>query len=111
MLYDNNYREETKICGKNVYEGESIEMKVARILDNKEPIEESGSQLIYSNSRNEGVLPETDIRTDRFDVAVEAMDIASKARKAQREDKEAKKIAEEAKKGMKKEGIEPPQNE
>lgn len=101
MIYNINYREDSKIKGKRTYPGESIEEKVRRILDDKEPIKDSGQQL-YSNSRNEGVMAETNIRTDRFDVAVEAMDIAQKAKNAQR-DAKAQKIGEKAKEGMAKE--------
>ena len=39
------------------------------------------------SERKDGVLPETDIRTDRFDVALDAMDKASKSVRAKREAK------------------------
>ena len=68
----------TDVC----YEGESIETKVNRILINKEPIQD-GAPLIYTN-RKDGVLPGYNIRTDRFDVAIEAMDKVSKSRLTKR---------------------------
>ena len=64
------------------YEGESIENKVNRILINKEPITD-GAPLIYTK-RADGVLPGYNIRTDRFDVAIEAMDKVSKSRLTKR---------------------------
>nr|WAE43668.1 MAG: hypothetical protein [Microviridae sp.] len=109
MLYDIRPRGESQIEGREMYTGETIEEKIRRIMEDKEPVDNEGVQLVYS-ARADGVLPETNIRTDRWDLATEAMDIASKAKKAQRDDKEAKeKLAKEAKEGMKKEGtIDPP---
>lgn len=68
----------TDVC----YEGESIENKVNRILINKEPITD-GAPLIYTN-RKDGVLPGYNIRTDRFDVAIDAMDKVAKSKLAKR---------------------------
>lgn len=53
-------------------EGESIENKVRRITENNEPITD-GAPIIYTN-RDDGVLPAYNIRTDRFDIAQQAMD-------------------------------------
>ena len=104
MIYDIRNREECQIKGVEQYAGETIEEKVRRILEDHEPLEDEGIQTLYS-ARGEGVLPETNIRTDRWDLAAEAMDIATKAREAQRNDKEAKaKLAKEARDGMNKEG-------
>lgn len=50
--------------------GETIEEKLRKILQNKEKIGQE-FQLIYTN-RKDGVLPEYNIRTDRFEVAQEA---------------------------------------
>jgi len=76
------------------YEGETIEQKVHRIVNNKEPITD-GAPIIYQE-RKEGVNPAYDIRTDRFEIAVEAMDKVAGSHKAKRENT----IAEKAKKGM-----------
>lgn len=51
---------------------EPIEEKVARIVENNEPITD-GVQLIYTK-RSEGVKPEYDIRTDKWDIAQEKME-------------------------------------
>lgn len=57
--------------------GESIENKVRRITENNEPITD-GAPIIYTN-RDDGVLPAYNIRTDRWDVAQEAMDAVNQA--------------------------------
>lgn len=58
-----------------IYEAETIEEKVRRIVDEKEPIED-GAPIIFQ-PRGEGVRPEFDIRTDRWAVAIAAMDKVS----------------------------------
>ena len=65
------------------YEGETIEQKVRRITQNQEPITD-GAPIIYTE-RKEGVKPEYDVRTDRFELAVEAMDTLTQQKLAKRE--------------------------
>lgn len=104
MLYNNKKNPEKTVLSRNTsYIGEAIEIKVKRILNNKEPISDA-SPLIFTE-RKDGVLPQYDIRTDRFEIAIEAMDAASKSHIAKRE--ERAKLEEQAKEGMKKEGMEP----
>ena len=57
--------------------GESIENKVRRITENNEPITD-GAPIIYTN-REDGVLPAYNIRTDRWDIAQQAMDAVNQA--------------------------------
>ena len=57
--------------------GESIETKVKRITENNEPITD-GAPIIYTN-RDDGVLPAYNIRTDRWEVAQQAMDAVNQA--------------------------------
>ena len=57
--------------------GESIETKVKRITENNEPITD-GAPIIYTN-RDDGVLPAYNIRTDRWDIAQQAMDAVNQA--------------------------------
>jgi hypothetical protein len=52
--------------------GETIEMKVERIVNNGEGVED-GAPSIYTE-RAMGILPEYDIRTDKWDLALDAMD-------------------------------------
>ena len=53
-------------------EGQTIERKVEMIVHNKEPIKD-GAPLIYTE-KSKGVEAGYDIRTDRFEIAVDAMD-------------------------------------
>lgn len=53
-------------------EGESILTKVRRILDENEPLTD-GAPLIYT-PKEDGVKPEYDIRTDKWQIAINAMD-------------------------------------
>lgn len=57
------------------YQGECIEKKVQRIIDENEPIED-GAPIIFQE-RGDGVKPEFNIRTDRWEIAINAMDKVS----------------------------------
>ena len=65
--------------------GERIEVKINRMVNNKEPIGEE-VPAIYT-ARKDGVQPAYDIRTDRFEIAIDAMDSISKSKLAMRESK------------------------
>lgn len=67
----------------NLFEGESIEREIERLTTEKTPIE-SVSPQIFTEAKD-GVLPEYDIRTDRWDVAMEAMDSVAASYRAKRE--------------------------
>ena len=54
------------------YEGETIETKVERVVNNKEPITD-GAVITYTE-RKDGVLPQYDVRTDKWDLAQDTMD-------------------------------------
>lgn len=77
-----NLRLSSSININKSYGGETIENKIERIVSNKEPIKD-GAPLIYTE-RKDGVKAEYDIRSDRFDIAVEAMDYASRSNTAKR---------------------------
>lgn len=85
MLSNKQRPSKSSLSINQSYIGETIEQKVERIVNNKEPISD-GAPIIFTE-RKDGVLPEYDIRTDRFEVAIEAMDKVSKAQKAKREGK------------------------
>ena len=87
-MYEQTIPEITQIEGADHYKGECIEEKVRRIAENKEPIEDS-SPLLHTN-RKDGVNADYNIRTDRWDVAIEAMDKVAKAKIAQRDERERK---------------------
>lgn len=84
-MYKINRYTNTSIKLNQALEGETIEQKIERIVTNKEPITD-GAPLVYTD-RKDGVLAGYNIRTDRFEVAVEAMDVVSKSIQAKREHK------------------------
>lgn len=66
-------------------EGETIEAKMRRVVNNKEPIND-GAPIIYQE-RKEGVNPAYDIRTDRWELATDLMDMKQKQEAAKRADR------------------------
>lgn len=66
----------TAMKATETVEGETIEEKVARVVENKEPIED-GAPIIYTE-RKDGVIPAYNIRTDKWDIALTAMDQVNK---------------------------------
>lgn len=52
-------------------EGETIEVKLERIITTREPIEQTTD--IIHQERKAGIQPEYDIRTDKMQIAVEGM--------------------------------------
>lgn len=75
----------TKLIVNTAYQGETIEMKVSRILNNKEPITD-GAPLNYGERKN-GINPDCDIRTDRWEHALDGMDKVTKTHLAKREER------------------------
>lgn len=60
-------------------ECETITEKVARITENNEPISD-GVQMIYT-PRKDGVMKQFNIRTDKWDIAQEAMERVATAKR------------------------------
>lgn len=54
------------------YDGETIEEKVRRVVENKEPISD-GAPIVFTEKKD-GVLPQFNIRTDKWEIALDAMD-------------------------------------
>lgn len=102
-MYKKQQIQKTTISLNQSYVGETIEQKIRRIVNNKEPITD-GAPLVYTE-RKDGVQPEYDVRTDRWNVALDAMDKVAMAQVAKRQT-----IGEQAKEGMKKESGETPVN-
>lgn len=98
-MYKYNKARPTGLSVNTSYEGERLELKIERITNNKEPITDT-APIIYTE-RKDGVLPDYNIRTDRFEYAIEAMDKVDKTYKAQRmerlKDKETKTDSKETK--------------
>lgn len=82
MIKINISKNRTKFKINKSVEGETIESKCQRIESNKEPITD-GAPIIYTE-RGAGVEPQYNIRTDRFEIALDAMDTVSKAETAKR---------------------------
>lgn len=72
MKYSKCIPNNNRLKSVDVYEGETIERKVARITLTKEPITDT-APTIYTEKKD-GVLPAYNIRTDRFDLAIDAYD-------------------------------------
>lgn len=81
-MYKINMPAKTSIKGKEKMEGETIEAKVRRIVNNKEPITD-GAPIVYTE-RKDGINPAHDIRTDRWDIAIEAMDTVAQVKEHKR---------------------------
>lgn len=64
-------------------EGETIEMKVERLVANKEPITDGAPEIF--TERKDGVLSAYNIRTDRFEIACDAMNSIEASITAQRD--------------------------
>ena len=78
-------------------DGISIEEKIRVALQDNTPID-GGSPLIYTK-RADGVRPEYDIRTDRFDIAIEQADKLANAKLLARQkviDKEKNSFGDES---------------
>lgn len=84
-MYKKNKLNNGTLRRNTSYLGETIEEKINRVTNNKEPITD-GAPLIYTD-RKDGIKPAYDIRTDRFEIAIEAMDTVSKSHKARREER------------------------
>jgi hypothetical protein len=92
-MYKQNTVRPSTIRVNNSYIGEPLERKVDRMVNNKEPMKDPGTGLLYTE-RKEGVRPETDIRTDRFEIAIDATTKLEKKAKAERDERMGKKAKE-----------------
>lgn len=67
----------TQVESVELKKGITMEEQVARIMNNQADLERT-APLIYTE-RKDGVNPAHDIRTDRFEVALDGMDKATKS--------------------------------
>lgn len=65
-------------------EGQSIEEKMRQATMNGQPIE-NAAPIIYTDKKD-GVLPQYDIRTDRWDIALDATDKVARSQIAKSQD-------------------------
>lgn len=75
----------TSLENPELFEAESLEQKLRRVSATGEPIE-AEVDLIFQE-RSDGIDASCDIRTDRFDMALEAADSITKSYLAMREKK------------------------
>lgn len=85
MGYRYRVPSKSKLTSIEKLEGEPIELKIERIVNNKEPISD-GAPSIFTE-RKDGVVAAYNIRTDRWEVAAEGMDVVSKSIQARRDNK------------------------
>lgn len=83
-MYTITPQKDTVLTMDDSYEGITIEDMVRRLVDQKEPIENT-SPLIYTE-RKEGVLPEYNIRSDKWDLAIDRMTAISISNTLKREE-------------------------
>lgn len=81
----------SKLTGVPKLEGEPIEWKIERILEHGEAISD-GAPEIYTE-KSEGVKSAYNIRTDRWEIATEAMDAVHRSKEAKRDSKPTEKEA------------------
>lgn len=82
MLYKRQKFESSKLRINTSEVGELLITKVERVMKNNEPITD-GAPIVYTE-RKDGVRPEHDIRTDRFELAIDATDVNTKGQIAKR---------------------------
>ena len=106
-MYRKNVIRHSSIIQNNSMEGSTIEQKIERIINNKETIKD-GAPLIYTE-RSQGILPAYDIRTDRFEIAIEGVTKIQKSAQARREEKAKMDVIKGGKEDVNIGGTEPTQ--
>lgn len=86
-----NRPQRSSIIVNDSTEGQPIERKIESMINNKEPIQDGMITTMYTDKKD-GVLAGTNIRTDRFETALDAIDKINKTRTAQSEKKAEMKI-------------------
>lgn len=81
-MYNRPRMPKTSIKVNKSYEGVPIERKMERMLNNG--AEEADSAPIIYTERQDGIIPDMDIRTDKWEHAVEARDKDTKTELARR---------------------------
>jgi len=82
-MYNIKRNVRTSLSVNQSLDGETIEQKIERITINKEPIKD-GAPLIYTD-RKDGVQAGYNIKTDRFEIALDAIDKIQKSNQAKRD--------------------------
>ena len=91
--YKRYYPQYKKIIkDSNIYNADPLEVKIEKLITSKEPIGKD-VPLRYTE-RKQGILPEYDIRSDRFDIAQTAMEKIHKSNIAKRDAKPKMEVIE-----------------
>jgi len=88
-MYKINKRSKTSIEQNTSYIGENIELRVKRLMHDKAPIDE-GAPIIFT-AKEDGVLPQFDIRTDRMELLTATIGTMKNKIDAKRAEKAGKK--------------------
>lgn len=91
-MYNRKSPKGTLVKGNPPTEGESIEVKIRRLMKNKEPLDDGVEVPLIYTERSKGVQAAYNIKTDRFDVAAGVMDKIHKDTLAKRDHKPDLKI-------------------
>ncbi len=83
-MYRVKKKNKTNFSVNKQIQGEPLERKIERMVNNGEVLDGGNVPMIYTE-RMEGVQAGHDIRTDRFEVAVEVADKVSKGKIAKSE--------------------------
>lgn len=83
----------SQLTSVEVFEGETIEQKIERIVSNKEPITDGAPEIF--TERKDGIVAAYNIRTDRWELAADAMDAISRSTAAKREAKADLKVVKD----------------
>lgn len=70
----------------NQFRGESLEEKIRKVTETKQPIE-AISPMIYTE-RKDGIQPAYDIRTDKWEIAQQAMTTVTEAHREKRKERQ-----------------------
>lgn len=79
-----NFKNIQILSNNDIYKAESIERMVERAETTETPIDET-APIIYTE-RKDGVLPQYDIRSDRWELAQAAMDKVAASYRARRDE-------------------------
>lgn len=94
-MYKQNRSIRSKIRSVETVEGETIEQKIERIISNKEPITDGAPEIF--TERKDGVISAYNIRSDRWEIAADAMDAVTRSVAAKRDGKAKMEVVEDKK--------------
>lgn len=94
-MYKYKQTSKSTLTSVECVEGEPIELKIERIVSNKEPITDGAPEIF--TERKEGVKSAYNIRTDRWEIATDAMSKVEGSIQAKRDAKANKPKEKEAK--------------